>query len=263
MSNYRVRQVLAIKPKLLDSKHRLMVALATWMNDDSMSAVVSFDVLMEQAQLARNTARDARKTLAADGYLTWTSPRGRGNRTAWTFHRLPELKGVSDVDLFSEPDAKGVSDADPFPAAEKGSARPDKRGQAQRADLQGGGDRLNRQAQDDDGRSAATAAVADKYGWSLDHAERVAETVIARAKVPPDWPTRYVLTAIERSGPASWAPDAARWKRDRPSGSRHKATTTPRPPWCGICREQTRLRENEDGLPYRCPDCHPLEGRSS
>jgi hypothetical protein len=134
VSNYRVRQVLAIKPKLLDSKLRLAVAVATWMSDDSMTAEVSFDVVMEQAQLARNTARDAHKSLAADGYLTWTSPRGRGNRTAWTFHRLPALKGVSDVDPFSAADAKGVSDVDPVPAAEKGSTEGRKRGQSEGSD---------------------------------------------------------------------------------------------------------------------------------
>jgi hypothetical protein len=208
VSNYRVRQVLAIKPKLLDSRHRLMVALATWLNDDSMTAVVGFDVLMEQAQLARNTAKDARKTLAADGYLTWTSPRGRGNRTAWTVHHLPELKGVSDVD--------------PFPAAEKGSTDPDKRGQSQRADLQGAGDRLTRQANDDDGRTAATAAIAGEYGWPLDHAERVVETVIARSSNPVTDPTNYVRATLRKS-PASWAPDATRWSRGKTAGSTQKA----------------------------------------
>lgn len=146
MSNYRVRQVLAIKPKLSESKLRLAVALATWMTDDSMTVEVGFDEIMRLAQLARNTARDARKALAADGYLSWTSPRGRGNRTAWTFHRLPELKGVSGTDPFSGGDGKGVSDVDPLSVAEKGSTEARKRGQPERADLQGGGDRLNRQA---------------------------------------------------------------------------------------------------------------------
>jgi hypothetical protein len=125
------------------------------------------------------------------------------------------------------------------------------------------GDPLSVVSGDDDVRAAAAAAVAERYSWPLDHARRVAETVIARAKVPPDWPKRYVLTAIERSGPASWAPDAARWKRDRPSGSRHKATT-PRPPWCGQCRESTRRLEDEDGYDAGpCPNCHPTGRRSS
>lgn len=31
-----------------------------------------------------------------------------------------------------------------------------------------------------------------------------------------------------------------------------------RPAWCGDCDEHTRQRENDAGLPYRCPKCHPL-----
>ena len=156
MSNYRVRQVLAIKPKLLESKLRLMVVLATWMDDDSTTTVAGFERVTELAQLARNTARDARKALAADGYLTWTSPRGAGHRTAWTFHRLPELKGVNDADLFSGADAKGVNDADPFTGEKKGSTGGEKRGQSQRADQRKPIDRLNRKAKNARARSRGT-----------------------------------------------------------------------------------------------------------
>jgi hypothetical protein len=232
VSNYRVRQVLAIKPKLLESKLRLMVALATWMNDDSMTAEVSFDLAMEQAQIARNTARDARKALAADGYLSWTSPHGRGNRTAWTFHKLPELKGPSDVDLFSEADVKGVSDADPLPALEKGSTGFGKRGQPERADLQGHGDKLNRQANDDDARAATARLFAAQYGWTDEHAERVVETIIARARKPVTHPAQYVDTAIQRDGPESWAPQAARWcpknSNGKPTAAKQKTATPSR-----------------------------------
>lgn len=31
-----------------------------------------------------------------------------------------------------------------------------------------------------------------------------------------------------------------------------------RPAWCGKCDEHTRQRENDEGMPYRCPSCHPL-----
>jgi hypothetical protein len=30
-----------------------------------------------------------------------------------------------------------------------------------------------------------------------------------------------------------------------------------RPDWCGACHEATRMLESMDGLPYRCPICHP------
>jgi hypothetical protein len=32
----------------------------------------------------------------------------------------------------------------------------------------------------------------------------------------------------------------------------------PKPPWCGTCDERTRLTEDDEGRPKRCPDCHPL-----
>ena len=37
-----------------------------------------------------------------------------------------------------------------------------------------------------------------------------------------------------------------------------KGTPPPgRPPWCGVCDEHTRQRENDQGLPFRCPKCNP------
>lgn len=37
-----------------------------------------------------------------------------------------------------------------------------------------------------------------------------------------------------------------------------KGTPSPsRPAWCGECDEHTRQRENDQGLPYRCPKCNP------
>lgn len=32
----------------------------------------------------------------------------------------------------------------------------------------------------------------------------------------------------------------------------------PKPPWCGVCDQSTRLVEHDDGM-ARCLDCHPLE----
>lgn len=29
------------------------------------------------------------------------------------------------------------------------------------------------------------------------------------------------------------------------------------PAWCGKCERQTHMREDDQGRPYRCPDCHP------
>jgi hypothetical protein len=36
-----------------------------------------------------------------------------------------------------------------------------------------------------------------------------------------------------------------------------------KPPWCGACDEDTRLRELPDGRVTRCPDCHPRKAGGS
>jgi DNA-binding transcriptional ArsR family regulator len=95
----------------------------------------------------------------------------------------------------------------------------------------------------------------------------------------PD-PVRRLVAAAGLADPAeqaafiAWVTDA---KKPRTIGLWHHAATTGqmptwitewrnslsppaplRPQWCGTCDERTRLREDADGHPYRCPACHPL-----
>jgi len=72
-------------------------------------------------------------------------------------------------------------------------------------------------SRDDDARAAAAAAVADKYAWPLHHAERVVAAAIAKSHDPVNDPVKYVLASVRRS-PASWAPDAARWRLEDRGG---------------------------------------------
>lgn len=110
---------------------------------------------------------------------------------------------------------------------------------------------------DDDARATAAAAVAAEYGWPHKHADRVVETVVARARKPVNDPARYVSTAIERDGPASWAPEAARWKRHRPSGSSSAGALLRSRPTAGVRRCQHGLPVAVDGS-TGCPECdHP------
>lgn len=61
--------------------------------------------------------------------------------------------------------------------------------------------------------------------------------------------------APKEAGRAGPAPGHARANgRASPSGSPVRAIV----PWCGECDERTRMREDGDGRPSRCPDCHPL-----
>lgn len=53
------------------------------------------------------------------------------------------------------------------------------------------------------------------------------------------------------------------WTQQDQAGSTAGApSTSTRPPHCGTCDPQTRQRLNGEGLPYRCPECHPLAGQT-
>jgi hypothetical protein len=139
VSNYRVRQVL--KLHLRDRQEHLMVGLATFLTDDSRTALVGVDALMDASDQARNTFRQARRELEKEGKLaSQQTGVGRGKVTEWTALCLPETagaarKGVSDVNPVSVVDplleGKGVN-AD----RERGSTPGEKGGQGQRSDQQ-------------------------------------------------------------------------------------------------------------------------------
>lgn len=56
-----------------------------------------------------------------------------------------------------------------------------------------------------------------------------------------------------------------RSKNDLPDPSRDNGRASPPGspvvavmPWCGKCDQRTHMLEDNDGRPFRCPDCHPL-----
>lgn len=83
----------------------------------------------------------------------------------------------------------------------------------------------------DDTRAAAAAAVARAFGWPPDHAERVAETILARKARSKDPvmndPEKYVLGTVKKK-PESWAPHASRWRpkdnAGKPAAAKPKAS---------------------------------------
>lgn len=175
MSNYRVRQVLAL-PKMPENQFRLLLALATYLNDDSRSVRIGFNTLVSDAGNVRNTVRTARRELEARGALV-SQGGGRGPRDVplWTVLCLPD-KGVSDVDpLIDAP--MGGNDVDPLaPVVDpakgvnrddlRGSTCPEKGGQPKTPDLHESDAVLNRSAKSQcylspRARDAVLAAVPD------------------------------------------------------------------------------------------------------
>lgn len=160
LSNYRVRQVL--KLHLRDRQAHLMIGLATFLTDDSRTALVGIDALMGAAAQARNTFKTARRELEKDGKLASRQTGvGRGAVTEWTALCLPETaepvrKGVNNVNRVNNvdplPEEKGVN-AD----SERGSIGPEKGGQGQSADQQEPRT-LNRRAKPSGSAAAAQTA---------------------------------------------------------------------------------------------------------
>jgi hypothetical protein len=73
------------------------------------------------------------------------------------------------------------------------------------------------------------------------------------ANATPD-PTRPEGSGSGRAPDPSGRADG----RASPPGSPDRTAKPPRPPWCGGCDERTRLDEDDQGRPRRCPACHPL-----
>lgn len=136
-----------------------MLGLATFLNDDSRTAFVGVDALMDASGQARNTFKAARRELERDGRLaSQQSGVGRGKVTEWTALCLPETagKGVNIVNPVSVvdplPERKGVN-AD----EERGSIGTLEGGQGQRSDQQEPRT-LNRRAKPYGSAAAAQAA---------------------------------------------------------------------------------------------------------
>jgi hypothetical protein len=131
-----------------------------------------------------------------------------------------------------------------------------------------------RRTDDDDGDELASAvitAVLDRTGTLIEvpEARAVAAKVLARAAesgVAVHHPPRYVAAAVAQE------PDLyeSLLLDDPPLLGEILSGQAPLPPLravtCGSCDPRTRMREDGEGRPYRCPECHPAaaaQGRSA
>lgn len=82
------------------------------------------------------------------------------------------------------------------------------------------------------------------------------ETLLARGEWTWDTLLRRLTAGIESAG----TPPGAlirRLEKLVDEAQAQKGAKSDRPAWCGECDEHTRQRENDEGLPYRCPKCNP------
>jgi hypothetical protein len=121
---------------------------------------------------------------------------------------------------------------------------------------------------------SAAVAVAEEGDQSSDQTPTALAAEVRAIR--PDWSTASIRRALAapsvrerpwplvRSAALEVARDPAsqqpgRLAHDGPWWHRTvEATRDPPPPWCGKCDERSRLREDDDGAPTRCPECHPL-----
>ena len=89
MSNYRVRQVLALGD-MPRRQLRFLVALATYLSDDSASVRVGFAALTEAAGLSERWMKATRAELREAKRIEYEPGRYRGELTLWTLLCLPE-----------------------------------------------------------------------------------------------------------------------------------------------------------------------------
>lgn len=64
-----------------------------------------------------------------------------------------------------------------------------------------------------------------------------------------------VTNAVTTPAPTRTSYGSTNGRASPPSG--RAAQPKPKPPWCGMCDQQTRLTGPDDA-PRRCLNCHPL-----
>ena len=60
------------------------------------------------------------------------------------------------------------------------------------------------------------------------------------------------VTTVQVANPAGFVAKAV------PLVPLREPAAAPRPDWCGMCAESTRMVETDDDRVMRCPVCHPL-----
>jgi hypothetical protein len=211
VSNYRVRQVLALGP-MPDRQLCLLVALATWMDDHSRVVRVGFDALIAVSGRTHNTIRKARRELEDGGKVITVTGGGRGHLTLWTVLCLPE-KGTNVLGPLLET-GKGTN-----PGPERVPTEGQKGYQPELADLGKPEPGLNRSAKPSSSLSRALTSLAEAVPAL---SEREMDVISDHLKDNPDipHPGAYLRTVIANGDAAEWAAQALRGGR---SPGRHAA----------------------------------------
>lgn len=104
-------------------------------------------------------------------------------------------------------------------------------------------------------------AVLDRLGpsWPVGLRQRRRLVPKIEAALTAGWPVPQLVEHLAANPDGVKAPGAVLAARleDLPPPPQHRQAEPWRSPWCGTCREATRMVEDDDGRPSRCPSCHP------
>jgi len=196
VTNYRVRQVLALGDDMPVRHLRFMVALATYLGDDSRQVRIGFDALTATARLTRRNMKLARGELRDSGRIDYLPGKHRGDLTLWIALCLPERGSPTGTSFEAQ---KGV----PY-GSERGSPGTEKGGPRQDADQQKPEHSLNRQAKPSGSLSRALDALADAVPTLT---EKEIESITDRLKDNPEipHPGPYLHAVISNGDAAAFA----------------------------------------------------------
>jgi hypothetical protein len=240
-SNYLIRGILRATPRgsTPERRWRLLLALVTITPDAEGWRDASMKLLGEYAQLSQPHLREARDELVSAGLLEFQHEgKGHGARHYQWRILAQELNpsGSSEEQLnhWGSTAPQGVEPKSETVEPPKSLTSDDS---APCSFVLSDDDDARKEA----GIDAAAAAVAARYGWSLDHSRLVADGFLRRAKGPVSDAVKYVLAATERSSKGRSGPTAPRTSRSKP-------TPGPR------CSNSRPIVIDADGTRTCCPD---------
>jgi hypothetical protein len=173
VSNYRVRQVMSICKRLPQRQKDLLIGLATWLDDSTITVRLGNDQLAEASALHPDTVKVVKRELRKANVIDYEPGRHRGDRTLYRVLILAE--GGAN----STPPSEGGASSTPPSGGKGGSGGPERGDQeapeggiGKSADQQEPERRLKTQAKDslslaDLLRDAVPAATEREIGYAL------------------------------------------------------------------------------------------------
>jgi hypothetical protein len=240
--------------------------LGTYMSPDGGDARPSVSTMCRQLDLTRSTVHEHLARATAAGWLASIEATGRVTVRLAT---LPDLSGQPDGShLSGQPDGSDQPDTPVRSAGPHLSGQPDPTSPVTKSEPDQPGAAVLIEPENPPSAPEPDAPYG-RTDWRQEWCEEAA-TIAVRDKLCRDRSEAYELLEALASDAGTSSPrrlttrmgvDHARrlLRRTGTPSTRPRATTAPRPEWCGHCNQTTRrIEADEDGRDLgKCPSCHP------